>query len=79
MLDAAKYVITQDGTVIVFGGGMAHSDFKHLQPTSAGFVYFNVDKDGKIEPQCFGESKSLGIGSNPQDAIPIRLQLIEDY
>ena len=50
-----KYVrLKQYDTIIIFPEVLNHSDFKHMNPVSAGFCY--VEKE-KI--QCFGESYSL--------------------
>ena len=68
MFDRAKYVI-MDGLPIIVHPGIYHNSIKvadHMidnEVTSAGFVEFNKDS-GRFE--CFGESVSLGIKSNPE-------------
>lgn len=58
-----KYVrLKQYDTIIIFPEVLNHSDFKHMNPVSAGFCY--VEKE-KI--QCFGESYSLRMKSDPED------------
>jgi hypothetical protein len=55
-----KYIKTKDGKIIVFPGTMMHSDFKHFEPTSAGFVEFYIIND-EVRCRCYGESISLGL------------------
>lgn len=59
-----KYVrLAQWDMIIIFSTSLDHSDFKFLNPVSAGFCYVN-DK----EIRCFGESVSLKLKSHPDDS-----------
>jgi hypothetical protein len=62
----AKYVITKDGHAIVFSAAISHDTFKAKEPVSAGFVFFGADSDSTT-CTCYGDSFSLGIGSNPEE------------
>jgi hypothetical protein len=62
----AKYVITKDNKIIVFGTVFQHSEFKHMSPVRAGFISFGVDEEGNPDCTCYGDSISLGIGSDPE-------------
>lgn len=56
-----KYIISDGRSIIVFPETIEHKDFKHLNPTSAGFIYYTA---GKFI--CHGESVTLGLRSNPE-------------
>lgn len=70
-----KYVITNEGRIIVFPELFNHSDFKHFKPTSAGFISFGVNKDGNPTCSCYGKSISLGLESCPSDTQLAKYQL----
>lgn len=72
----AKYVITSKGPII-FPESIQHSEFKHLNPTSAGQVFFHADKD-IVKVLCVGESLSLRLKSDPGDAAIITRQILND-
>lgn len=58
-----KYVKLKDyNEVIVFPCTIEHSTFQSLNPMSAGFCYVDADNT-KVD--CFGESFSLGLKSDP--------------
>lgn len=58
-----KYVkLEHFNAIIIFSEVLMHSDFKHLNPVSAGFCVVGV---GRID--CFGESISLNLKSDPKD------------
>ena len=58
-----KYVrLKQYNTIIIFPEVLNHSDFKHMDPISAGFCYVRKDR-----VDCFGESYSLRMKSDPED------------
>jgi hypothetical protein len=63
----AKYIKTREKDIIVFGEIMLHSDFKHMNPISAGFIYFGIDEDGNPTCKCHGESISLGLASDEEE------------
>lgn len=50
--------------VIIFPCIIEHSRFKHFNPVTAGFCYVNADKE---RVDCFGESYSLGLKSDPKE------------
>ena len=75
----AKYVITKSGNAIVFTMAMSHSDFKHLNIRSAGFVSFYSMEDGSVDCECTGLSESLGVKSDPTDKTYIKAQIIKQY
>jgi hypothetical protein len=49
--------------IIIFPTSIEHSDFKKFEPISAGFCYIG---DNKVN--CFGESYSLKLKSDPEDS-----------
>jgi hypothetical protein len=55
--------------VIVFHEAVPHSTFKHLRCVSAGFVDVNVQSDGKITCDPYGDSKSLNLSCLPEDKL----------
>jgi len=63
MNDHPKYVVTKDGEMIIFSSLLNHSQFKGLNPISAGFISFGTNGKGAITVQCYGESVSLDIKS----------------
>jgi hypothetical protein len=63
----AKYIKTKGNDIIVFGEQMMHSDFKHMNPVSAGFIYFEIGEDGNPTCTCHGESISLGLASDEEE------------
>ncbi len=66
-MSKAKYIKTKEREIIVFGEIMLHSDFKHMNPISAGFIYFGIDEDGNPTCTCHGESISLGLASDEEE------------
>ena len=81
-MNYTKYVKTKDDDIIVFSETMQHSQFKHWNPVSAGFIMFYIDKEtGNPNCKCYGESISLGLKSNPEeDTARARYQLgLRDY
>jgi hypothetical protein len=61
-----KYIKTEDKEIIVFGEIMLHSDFKHMNPISAGFISFGINEEGNPTCRCYGESISLGLSSDEE-------------
>jgi hypothetical protein len=77
-----KYVVTEDRIIIVFPELMQHSDFKHFNPTSAGFISIGVNKEGNPTCSCYGKSVSLGLESNPEEDTKIakrQLNMLDEY
>ena len=72
-----KYVIV-DGSPIIFTEDISHDTFRHLNPTSAGFVSIAFI-DGKVSADCFGESWSLNIKSHPDDSAIVTKKLTDPY
>jgi len=59
-MEKMKYVkVGQYNSIIIFPMIIQHSDFRHMNPRTAGFCYISNDK-----VECFGESISLGLKSN---------------
>jgi len=63
----AKYIRTKDDEIIVFGEIMQHSDFKILNPVSAGFVSFGINEQGNPTCSCYGHSISLNLSSKEEE------------
>lgn len=58
-----KYVrLKRYDEIIIFPELLEHSSFKNLEPISAGFCYVNHNR-----VDCFGESYSLKLKSDPED------------
>jgi len=70
MFATQKYIRTANDEIIMFPEIKKHSDFKHLNPLSAGFVRFKTtfeEKEGCIiTAECYGESDSLGLKSTSE-------------
>jgi hypothetical protein len=74
-----KYVMIQDSSPILLSGAMQHSDFKHLNPTSAGMVRLNYDEENnRYIAFCYGESISLSMKPAKTDDRMIEL-MFNDY
>ena len=58
-----KYIITKEGKILVFNEWFQHSEFKHFEPISAGFISFGVNQNRNPTCCCYGESISLGLKS----------------
>jgi hypothetical protein len=63
----AKYIKTKEKEIIVFGEIMLHSDFRNMNPVSAGFISFGTNEDGNPTCKCYGESISLGLLSDEEE------------
>ena len=77
-----KYVITKDKIIIVFSELLQHSEFKWFNPISAGFISFGVNQQGNPSCECYGESVSLGLKSNPEEDTKIakrQLNMLDEY
>ena len=74
-MESAKYIKTEKNQIIVFSSIIMHSDFRNFYPVSAGFIRFSTNKDGEVTCKCYGESFSLGLGSDESDTMIARLQL----
>ena len=72
----AKYIRAKGNSIIVFSAALKHSEFKHFNPVSAGFVDFGVDRDGKMETWCYGKSESLGLQNHEDDDKLVRMQIL---
>jgi hypothetical protein len=77
-----KYIITYNKKIIVFTEFLQHSEFKHFNPISAGFISFGINEEGNQTCSCYGESISLGLKSNPEEdtiLAKIQLNMVDDY
>jgi hypothetical protein len=63
----AKYIKTKNREIIVFSESMMHSDFRNMNPVSAGFIHFGIDEDGNPSCNCFGKSISLGLNCDEEE------------
>jgi hypothetical protein len=82
MFTKVKYVVTHDNNIIVFSEAMQHSEFKHFNPVSAGFISFGVNKQGNPTCSCYGKSVTLGISSRPAEDTDLakrRLNMLDEY
>ena len=75
----AKYIKTKDNEIIVFSEAMFHSDFRNMNPVSAGFISFGINKDGNPTCSCYGESISLRLQSDEEDTLIAQHQLGFSY
>jgi hypothetical protein len=66
-MERVKYIKTKNREIIVFGEIMVHSDFKDMNPVSAGFIYFGINEEGNPTCRCFGKSISLGLSSDEEE------------
>ena len=75
---ATKYIKTKDKKIIVFSGLNNHSDFRDLNPVSAGFIKFYVDENNLIDCECYGSSFSLQLKSEPEeDTMLAQMQMLD--
>ena len=78
-MESAKYIRTGNNKIIVFPTTMMHSEFKHFNPISAGFIRFSTNKKGKPTCRCFGESFSLGLENAASDTDRTCIELGLDF
>jgi hypothetical protein len=71
----AKYIKTKNREIIVFGEIMLHSDFRNMNPVSAGFISFGINEEGNPTCKCYGESISLRLQSDEEDTFLAQSQL----
>jgi len=63
-----KYVMTKDGFPILFSEAQNHIEFRHFNPSSAGFCDVNYNDDTSFfEVDCYGESIGLKMGIDSKD------------
>lgn len=62
-MNRTKYIKTKNNKIIVFSELQNHSDFKHFEPVSAGFIVFRIDEHRNPTCFCYGESFSLSLES----------------
>jgi hypothetical protein len=76
-----KYIRTKNDVIVVFCELLEHSTFKNMEPISAGFISFGVNKQGNPSCSCYGKSVSLGLESNEEDTLLAQRQLnmLDDY
>jgi hypothetical protein len=66
-MERVKYIKTKNREIIVFGEIMVHSDFKDMNPVSAGFISFGINEEGNPNCRCFGKSISLGLSCDEEE------------
>ncbi len=77
MFNKTKYIRTKNNQIVIFSGLMEHKDFRHLEPVSAGFIYFGIGVDKNPDCSCCGESVSLNLKSNEsEDTMLARRQIL---
>lgn len=74
-----KYIKDKRDNIIVFPATMKHSEFKHFEPVSAGFISFGVDREGNPSCTCYGKSESLDLESDPIDTWLAERQIVRRY
>lgn len=74
MVKILKYVVSSQNVPILFNSDVSHS-YVANQVSSAGFVIVNYDLEKEFfHVKCYGQSLTLGIGSNINDSV-----LIQNY
>lgn len=76
-----KYIKTSNNEIIVFSELLKHSEFKRFGPVSAGFISIGVTVAGgngyaQTSCDCYGESVSLGLKADEDDARLARKQIL---
>jgi len=71
-----KYIRTKSNQIIVFSELQNHSDFKHFNPISAGFISIGVGEDKNPDCACYGESVSLELKSMDGDTLLAKRQIL---
>ena len=75
-MEKVKYIRTKDNEIIVFSILQEHSQFKHFEPISAGFISIVIGNDKNPDCTCYGESISLGLKSMPIDTRLAKRQIL---
>ena len=70
-----KYVMYNNGPIL-FGQSSSHSEFRHFNPTSAGFCTINFE-NYRYSVDVYGGSISLKLKADERDKILIELILNE--
>lgn len=78
-MSRVKYIRTESHQIIVFGEGIEHSRFEHMNPVSAGFISIGINKNGNPSCTCYGESVSLGIDSCPRQDNALAMEQVLGY
>ena len=78
-MDDLKYIKTKNDFIIVFPETFSHSDFRHFEPVTAGFVYIGVNSDKEITCRCYGESVGLKLKSEQEDKFLIEMQIFNNF
>jgi hypothetical protein len=71
-----KYIRTKNNEIIVFSDLQQHSDFKHFEPISAGFISIGIGEDKNPDCTCYGRSISLNLDSLPDDTLLAKRQIL---
>ncbi len=72
-----KYIKTKENRIIVFPEFFQHSDFRHFDPITAGFISFGLNLKKELVCNCSGESVSLGIKSAEIDTMLATMQILD--
>jgi len=76
MMSRVKYIRTKENQIIVFSESIQHSEFRNLNPISAGFISFGIDKDRNPDCTCYGDSFSLKLKSMEDDTRLAKMQIL---
>lgn len=71
-----KYIKTDNKRIVIFSELFQHSEFRNLKPISAGFIVIGAKSKGEPTCECYGESISLGLKSDPEDTILATRQIL---
>lgn len=74
-----KYIRTEQNIIIVFPELLQHSQFRILNPVSAGFI--SIGATAQYEPtiKCYGESVSLKLKANEEEDTALARKQILGY
>ena len=73
---STKYIKDKNNKIIVFSEDLMHSDFRHMEPKSAGFICFSTGKMNNPVCHCYGESISLRLKSDKEDTYLANVQIM---
>ena len=71
-----KYIKTKDGKIIIFPAAFKHSQFRYLEPVSAGFIAIGAEGKHAPDIKCYGRSVTLGLESAEEDTELAKKQFI---
>lgn len=66
MIQKVKYIRTSNSQIIIFPEYLQHDEFINFKPVTAGFISIRTNRFGDLLCDCYGESISLDLKSNPE-------------